>query len=290
MKIGFIGQGYIGKNYADDFEGRGYGVVRYALEEPYSGNGKKIKDCDIVFIAVPTPTTPEGFDGSTVKSVLRLAGEGKIAVIKSTLVPGTTISLQNEFPSIFVLHSPEFFSRSNAADDAAHPGQNIIGIPVDSKEYRKCANRVLSLLPKAPSLIVSSNTSEFFKYVHNTSLFSRSLFMNLLYDTALSLGIEWGDIIKAIKQDPLLALQYPDSSKWHIQPVHEGGRGVGGDCHIKDFETFSRLFREKVGDEKGERIIEAMKVKNIELLRKSGKDLDLLEGVYGKGVLEEKEQ
>ena len=28
MKIGFIGQGWIGKNYADDFDARGYAVVR----------------------------------------------------------------------------------------------------------------------------------------------------------------------------------------------------------------------------------------------------------------------
>ena len=58
--IGFIGQGWIGKNYANDFEARGYATVRYALEEPYKANEDKIKDCDIVFIAVPTPSTPTG--------------------------------------------------------------------------------------------------------------------------------------------------------------------------------------------------------------------------------------
>ena len=57
-KIGFIGQGFIGKNYADDFERRGFEVIRYALEEPYRANKEKIRECDIVFIAVPTPTTP----------------------------------------------------------------------------------------------------------------------------------------------------------------------------------------------------------------------------------------
>jgi len=56
--IGFIGQGWIGKNYADDFEKRGYETVRYSLEKPYVDNKEKIKDCDLVFIAVPTPTTP----------------------------------------------------------------------------------------------------------------------------------------------------------------------------------------------------------------------------------------
>ena len=35
MKIGFIGQGWIGKHYADDFEQRGFDVVRYAPNEQY---------------------------------------------------------------------------------------------------------------------------------------------------------------------------------------------------------------------------------------------------------------
>ncbi|MEZ4195113.1 MAG: NAD(P)-binding domain-containing protein [Candidatus Paceibacterota bacterium] len=76
-KIGFIGQGFIGKNMADDFVERGYEVVRFALEEKYIGNREVIADCDFVFIAVPTPTTPQGFDISVVESVLPLIGKGR---------------------------------------------------------------------------------------------------------------------------------------------------------------------------------------------------------------------
>ncbi|MBI3627961.1 MAG: hypothetical protein HY220_04450, partial [Candidatus Sungbacteria bacterium] len=90
LKIGFIGQGWLGKNYADDFEERGFPVVRYSLEEPYRANKDKIASCDIVFVAVPTPTTPQGFDGSLVSKVVPLVGEGKIAVVRSTLRPGFT--------------------------------------------------------------------------------------------------------------------------------------------------------------------------------------------------------
>ena len=63
-----------------------------------------------MFIAVPTPTTPEGFDDSILRGVLPLVKEGKTAVIKSTTVPGTVKRLQKDFPDIFVLHSPEFLS------------------------------------------------------------------------------------------------------------------------------------------------------------------------------------
>ena len=42
--IGFIGQGFIGKNYADDFVSRGYEVVRYSLDPAHQANKDKIKD------------------------------------------------------------------------------------------------------------------------------------------------------------------------------------------------------------------------------------------------------
>ena len=106
--IGFIGQGWIGKNYADDFEVRGYKIVRYSKEEPYVKNQKEIFKCDIVFIAVPTPTTTRGFDDSILRQAVKLVGRGKIVVIKSTILPGTTELIQKENPGIFVLHSPEF--------------------------------------------------------------------------------------------------------------------------------------------------------------------------------------
>src|SRR3989344_5050173 len=149
QKIGFIGQGWIGKNYADDFEKRGYSVTRYAREKEYVNNGGKIKDCDIVFIAVPTPTRNKKFDDSIVREVVKLIGVGKIAVIKSTIVPGTTESVQKENPEIYVLHSPEFLTEVTASEDATRPFRNIIGIPEDTGEYRQKADDVLSVLPKA---------------------------------------------------------------------------------------------------------------------------------------------
>ncbi|HWP61422.1 MAG TPA: hypothetical protein VN495_02370, partial [Candidatus Paceibacterota bacterium] len=197
--IGFVGQGWIGKNYADDFERRGYKTVRYALEAPYRNNKQKVAEADIVFIAVPTPTTPKGFQDAIVRDAVANVGKGKIAVIKSTLVPGTTRSIQKQYPDILVMHCPEFLSRSTAKSDAAHPLQNIIGIPVDSKKYRDAAKLVLSVLPKAPQMIVSSETAELYKYVHNTTLFARSIYMNLLFEAAEKLGVNWDDIKQAIQ-------------------------------------------------------------------------------------------
>lgn len=273
--IGFIGQGWIGKNYADDFEARGYEVVRYALEEPFIHNMEKIAACDIVFIAVPTPTTKEGFDPSIVKGVLPLIGKGKTAVIKSTILPGTTEALQKEYPDIFLMHSPEFLVEATAAHDAAHPNRNIIGIPVENDEYRTRAQAVLDVLPMAPYVrIMSARDAEFVKYAGNCFLFTKVIYMNILYDLVTKSGSKWAHVRDALVHDPRIGLS-------HTEPVHKTGRGAGGHCFIKDFEAFREMYAKEVADTYGNEFLAAMKDKNIELLVNSGKDLDLLEGVYG---------
>lgn len=275
MRIGFIGQGWIGKNYADDFETRGYPVVRYALEKPYHTNKKAVATCDIVFIAVPTPTTPEGFDDSALRKVLPLVGRGKTAVIKSTVIPGTTGTLQKLFPHIFVLHSPEFLVESTAAYDAAHPNRNIIGIPKMTAAYREKAEAVLRVLPDAPyAKIMAARDAEFVKYAGNCFLFTKVMFMNLLYEVVAGAGSDWGSVREALIHDPRVGTS-------HTEPVHKSGRGAGGNCFIKDFEAFREMYRINANDTYGNALLTALKNKNIELLANSGKDLDLLEGVYG---------
>jgi nucleotide sugar dehydrogenase len=275
MNIGFIGQGWIGKNYANDFEARGLDVVRYALEEPYCRNKEKIRECDIVFIAVPTPTTKTGFDDSAVYSAVKLVGKGKTAVIKSTITPGTTESIQKLNDDIFVLHSPEFLVELTAAFDAAHPNRNIVGIPIDNKIYRKKAREVLAVLPPATYVkIMSSRDAEFIKYAGNSLLFSKVIFMNLLYDFVEEIGGDWEGIREALIHDPRIGVS-------HTEPVHKSGRGAGGHCFIKDFETFREMYQEKVRDSLGSKILGALVEKNIQLLTESNKDVALLEGVYG---------
>lgn len=274
-KIGFIGQGYIGKNYADDFENRGYSVVRYALEEPYNKNKEKIKDCDIVFIAVPTPTTPRGFDCSIIRDALGLVGNGKTAIIKSTILPGTTEQLQQENGHITVLCSPEFLSEVTAAHDAKHPFANIIGIPFGNEQHRARAQRVLDILPSAPfSQICSSTEAEIIKYAHNISAYIQIITFNMIYDLAHTLGYDWQNIGKAIHADPLISSRYAN-------PVHKSGRGAGSSCFIKDFAAFRQLYEKVTRDPLGTAVLKSNEEKNKQLLIRSKKDLDLLKRVYG---------
>lgn len=276
LKIGFIGQGWIGKNYADDFERRGYEVVRFSLEAPFVDNRDKIGECDIVFIAVPTPTTPSGFDDSILRDVIKLVGHKKIAVIKSTVLPGTTLSIQNENPDIMVLHSPEFLTESTASFDASNPKRNIIGIPIDSEEYKQAAGKVSEVLPNAPyNKICSAVDAEIVKYGRNISGFFRVIFSNILFDLTNKVGGDWLEIREMMAADP-------DTGPTYLNPVHKNGRGAGGHCFIKDFSAFVDIYESKVPeDEKGIEVLKSLEEKNKDLLISTGKDLDLLDGVYG---------
>ena len=283
MNIGFIGQGFIGKSYADDVERRGHAVVRYALEEPYVRNKDRIRACDIVFIAVPTPTTPKGFDYSVVASALTLVGAGKTAVIKSTILPGTTAKLQKKFPTLFVMHSPEFLVLKQADEDAARPLRNIIGIPRDTAAFRTKARQVLEVLPKAPfELVCGAKEAELIKYSGNFFLYLKVLYANLMYEAAQAIGADYEVVRAAVAADPRIGPS-------HLSVLHDSGhkgakkgRGAGGVCFIKDVAALAEFYRATVKNKKGAALIDAAIAKNIELLRASKKDLDLLRGVYTK--------
>lgn len=276
--IGVIGQGWVGGSYANNFEKRGFATVRYGLEPAYVANRDRIAACDIVFIAVPTPTTPEGFDDRILRSVLPLVGEGKTAIIKSTILPGSTTRLQEAFPHCKVMHSPEFLMEVTAQHDADHPNRNIVGIPIDNDEYRAAAQRAIDLMPRAPfELVCPAVEAELVKYAGNGLLYLKVVFINALYDLAVAHGADWSAVQSAMAADPRLG-------STHLNPVHKSGRGAGGHCFIKDFEALRRMYQEACGDAEGGAFFRSAVQKNNRLLVDSGKDLELLKGVYGDDV------
>ncbi|HVW71610.1 MAG TPA: hypothetical protein VHB93_00455 [Candidatus Paceibacterota bacterium] len=273
--IGFIGQGYIGKNYADDFESRGYPVVRYSLEPEYVGNRDRVAECEMVFIGVPTPTTPAGFDDSIVRSAVGSTAPGTIVVIKSTIVPGSARAIRDAYPDRLVMYSPEFLSEATAAYDAAHPIMNVVGITRDTAEDRAAAARVLSILPDAPyTAICASDEAELIKYAHNGSAYTQIIFFNMMYDLAGAIGASWHTVAAALAADPLIPNRYS-------QPVHKTGRGAGGHCFIKDIAALRAVYEREVESPAGVAALRGLEAKNIELLTQSKKDLDILAGVYG---------
>ncbi len=275
MMIGFVGQGYVGSAYADVMEARGASVVRYSLEEPHCRNKGRIGGADIAIIAVPTPTTPDGHDVSAVEDALGLVGDGKIAVIKSTVLPGTTRKLQAAFPSLTVLCSPEFLSAATAHRDVENPALVVVGMPSDTWQHRAAAEHVHAILPKgAKHHTCLSDEAEIIKYTHNLNGYLAVLGVNLMYEVAQRFGCDWKHGIEpALLADPYIPSVY-------ARPVHKGGRGAGGPCFIKDIAALADLYGDAVGDTPGVRLFTAAQMKNLALLRETGKDRDEVAAVY----------
>jgi UDPglucose 6-dehydrogenase len=202
-------------------------------------------------------------------------------VLKSTLLPGTTEELQALFPDILVLNSPEFLREANAAYDAAHPERNLIGIPEDTERYQEAAKQVLAVLPSAPyAQVLPSRAAELTKYAGNVFLALKVVYANMLSDLAGALGVEYDVVRDALAADPRIGASHLSvlSASGHSTTV---GRGAGGHCFIKDLEAFRQQYTDVVREEKGALLLAAVVRKNNKYLVDSGKDLDLLEGVYG---------
>ncbi len=303
MKIGFIGQGFIGNAYADDFEKRGFDIVRYALEAQDASNKERIQECDIVFIAVNAATVPAGtlrddghqavhYDDSNVRSTPALVRPGAIIVIKSTLPPGMTASIQAQYPDRIILHSPEFLLETTAAKDASAPERNIVGMPLDDEAHRAAAALVTSVLPKAPhEVITSSINAELIKYGNNAYLFLKIVFSNMYFDLVEKFGGDWEIVSQTIGTDPRigpahmgLRLKEGIHGKEDPPGVYSR-RGAGRSCFIKDWAQLSELYAVTFPDDKNTiQALRGFEYKNAELLREYDRYVDLLEGVYGPGA------
>ena len=280
-KIGFLGQGFIGKNLADNFEERGFkNLVRYSKEAEYIKNKDKIKEWGIVFVAVPTPTTVNGFDYSIIEEVIALTKPLSIVVIKSTILPDTTRKLVKVYPDRHIMHCIEFLSEDTVREDTDKPDRNIIGISdVFSADDRKRAEEVMAILPEAPfEMICNYEEAALIKYIGNCFFYTKNVFFNMMYDLTVAYGADWATVREGVIADPRI---HPV----HTDVFHKGGRGAGGHCLLKDFAAMTAMYNKMVKDPiGGENILLANESKNVDILKKSGKDSDLLKGVYGENI------
>jgi len=274
-KIGFIGQGWIGSHYADNFKERGYNIVRYDISPKYKKNKNKLKECDIIFVAVPTPTTPEGFDDSILIDAIKNTSKGQIVIIKSTIIIGTTEKIQKLFPDRYIMHSPEFLRERNAKFDVDYPERNIIGY---TKKSKSKAQQVLDVMPPAPiKSIVKSEIAELVKYAGNVFLTMKVLFANIVYDLCQDNKIDYNEVRALWGGDSRIGYS-------HLN-VNENGRGAGGHCFIKDLSAFTEMYGSINNRENwsitAHELLQSLEEYNIILLKKSKKDLDLLKDIYG---------
>jgi UDPglucose 6-dehydrogenase len=237
-QVAVMGVGWVGGALLRYFQDAGRSPIAY---DPPKGMGSKeeLAKADVVFICVPTPYRQdgEGFDLSFVEAAVEALPPGKIVVIKSTVLPGTTESLQAKYPQHTFLFNPEFLREKTADADLRNPDRQIIGTTAASAGL---ADDVLALLPKAPfTRAVRATEAEAVKYFGNCFLAMKVVFANQMFDVCRTLGVDYDSVKECSAADGRIGPS-------HLEVRQDGYRGYAGSCFPKDVRAFIQL-GERIG-------------------------------------------
>lgn len=270
-KDGKIASGGIGKFVDNDTT-----FVPGNINEFVQSCEGKIGFSGVYFVCVPTPMLPDGrADTSIVESVLEEISKApynsdspvRIAVIKSTVPPGSTESWNSSYSSrgLHVVFCPEFLTEANALNDMREQTRIVLGGP------RPWINTVKMIFqrafPKTTIVKTSSTTAEIIKYMTNCFLAVKVSFANEVAQVcegldARGLNVDYDKVVEYAKLDPRLG-----STHWSVPgsvPTDSGKfvRGWGGHCFPKDINAFMKVASDVGVDPK---VMKAAWDKNLEV-------------------------
>ena len=276
MKIGIIGQGYVGTALKEGFQDF-YQVETYDKYDLGKSTHSKISDIvelsDVIFVCVPTPMRQDGscYTG-IVEEVIREINEnanGQIVVIKSTVPPGTTDRINEEYSHTTTIFNPEFLTEANFIQDFKNQSRIILG--GDRKGTNKVRQIYSRIFPNATIVKTGAKHAEMVKYFTNCFLATKVSFANEMYNICQQLDLDYDKVVEYATYDERLG-----KSHWAV-PGPDGDFGYGGHCLPKDLSAIVSEF-----DTYG--LLEAVEQVNDQVRE----DRDW-EHMVGRAVLEEEE-
>ena len=159
--------------------------------------------------------------------------EGFIVVIKSTIPPGTTESLNKIYTKLDIVFNPEFLTEANAVNDYLNQNRIIVG--GERPGSTKVKQIFAKAFPKVPIIKTSSTIAETIKYVTNTFLAMKVSYANEIYQLCQALNVDYDKVIEYARYDDRLG-----NSHWSV-PGPDGDFGFGGHCFPKDIAALQFL-------------------------------------------------
>ena len=243
MKIGIIGQGFVGNAIFQKFKNY-FDVYTYDLISTKSNSSLNglIEKSDIIFTCLPTPMNKDGScDVSVVENILKLINSNskrsnKIVVNKSTVPPGTTELFYNNFKNLQIVFNPEFLTERNAVEDFENQNRIIIGGPRPATTKVKQIYSVV--FPSIKIIKTGSKHAEMVKYFTNCFLAMKVSFANEMYELCSKLNLDFDKVIEYTLFDPRIG-----NSHLNV-PGPDGDFGFGGHCFPKDLSAIIKLTEE----------------------------------------------
>ena len=210
---------------------------------------KAIREADIIFVSVGTPTKTYGVgagraaDLKYIESAARMIAEEsvgpKIIVEKSTIPVKTaeamlTILRSNSKSGTFqVLSNPEFLAEGTAIEDLENPDRVLIGgeqTPEGLAAIEKVAAIYARWIPREKILATNLWSSELSKLVANAFLAQRISSINSISALCEATGADVDEVARAIGKDSRIGPKFLKASV-----------GYGGSCFQKDILNLTYL-------------------------------------------------
>ena len=201
---------------------------------------KAVKDAEIAFIAVGTPSGVDGeadlqYVRQAAESIADLVADRIIVVNKSTVPVGTgdwvaevIQKRRNGKPlDLNVVSNPEFLREGSAINDFMQSDRVVLG-----SENRAAAEKVAELYAplRCPVLITDLRTAEMIKYASNAFLATRISFINEIANVCEELGADVKVVAQGMGLDKRIGSAFLDA-----------GLGWGGSCFPKDVKALAHM-------------------------------------------------
>jgi len=236
MKIGIIGKGTVGDAVYRGLQQQGHELSFYDVKYPET-QLSDVLDTQCVFVCVPTDSDVQGdCDVSIVNSVvaeLYNAHYSGLVCIKSTISPGTTDRLQNQYLSMRICCAPEFLRARLALADFIY-NHDVLVIGSHREGDFELVRKIHGFIPRS-TVCVKPVEAEITKYFNNVHHAMSVTFANIAYDVCGKLGANYMNVYKAITRrecfNPAYLMANPNM------------RGYGGHCLPKDTSAWNNLIK-----------------------------------------------